>query len=129
MQLQEVPVSTLYGPNYKQWNFAQDIWTYYPYFPNANETFVPWATINECHVSNPTYTRLFKELAKTLDAAQRAELTHECMKMDYEGLSSGYIIPYFTPAIDGYTTRMHGLEPSKTSVPFGLFDLEHLWLD
>jgi peptide/nickel transport system substrate-binding protein len=129
VQLSQVPVTTLYGPNYEKWLFAQDIWTYYPYQPNASEVAVPGAPFNECHVSDPVYDRLFTELSSTLDPALRAELTHELMLRDYNGYSSGYMIPHFVPAIDGYSSRAHGMATSKTSVPFGCFNLQSIWLD
>jgi peptide/nickel transport system substrate-binding protein len=129
VQLQQVPVTTLYGPDYEKWLFAQDIWTYYPYQPNASEVAVPGAPFNECHVKDPAYDRLFTELSRTLDPALRRELTHELMLRDYDGYSSGYMIPHFVPAIDGYSSRTHGMVTSKTSVPFGCFDLQSIWLD
>ena len=75
VKLQQVPVSTLFGPNYLKWTFAQDTWTYYPYLPNAQEALLPGGVFNECHVNDPTYTKLFKELAATTrpEAADRAD--------------------------------------------------------
>ena len=50
-------------------------------------------------------------------------------KMEYDGLASGYIVPYFVPSIDGYSSHVHGLTASKTSNPIGGFDLTNVWLD
>jgi len=129
VNLQQIPVSTLYGPNYLKWAFAQDVWTYYPYMPNAQEALIKGAVFNECHVDNAAYTRLFNETNATVDPARRRELIHEMQTMEYQAEASGYIVPYFVPSIDGFTRRVHGLTPSKTSNPIGGFDLTSVWLD
>jgi len=126
--LQQVPVSTIYGPNYLKWTFAQDTWTYYPYLPNAQEALIPGGVFNECHVNDPAYNKLFKQLAATTDPKARTELTHECQTREYNGNASGYIVPYFQPEIDATSSHVHGLTPSKTSNPFGGFDLASIWL-
>jgi peptide/nickel transport system substrate-binding protein len=129
VSLQQVPVSTLYGPNYLKWTFAQDVWTYYPYLPNAREALIKGAVFNECHVDYAPYTKLFNEVNATVDTSRRHELIHEMQQMEYEGQASGYIVPYFVPSIDGYGNHVHGLTPSKTSNPVGGFDLANIWLD
>ena len=129
VNLQQVPVSTLYGPNYLKWTFAQDVWTYYPYLPNAQETFIKGAVFNECHVNNAKYTRLFNEANATVNDGLRTELIHEMQTLEYNGEASGYIVPYFIPSIDGFTKHVHGLTPSDTSNPLGGFDLSNVWMD
>lgn len=129
VNLQQVPVSTLYGPNYLKWTFAQDVWTYYPYMPNAQEALIKGAVFNECHVDNPTYTKLFNQTNATVDPTKRKALIHEMQQLEYEADASGYIVPYFVPSIDGFTSRVHGLTPSKTSNPLGGFNLSNVWLD
>ena len=129
VNLQQVPVSTLYGPNYLKWTFAQDVWTYYPYLPNAREALIKGAVFNECHVDYAPYTKLFNQVNATVKPSLRAEMIHQMQKMEYDGLASGYIVPYFVPSIDGFSSRVHGLTASKTSNPIGGFDLTNVWLD
>lgn len=128
VKLQQVPVATLYGPNYKQWTFAQDVWTYYPYMPNAQEALLPGAVFNECHVDNPKYNALFEQCNRTTEAGARKDLIHEMQKMEYDGEASGYIVPYFVPSIDGFAPNIHGLTESKTSNPISGFDLSSIWI-
>jgi peptide/nickel transport system substrate-binding protein len=128
VKLDQVPVATLYGPNYKQWTFAQDIWTYYPYMPNAQEAQIPGAVFNECHIDNPAYTALFNQCNSEPDLGKRTELIHEMQRMEYEGDASGYIVPYFVPSIDGFAANIHGLTESKTSNPISGFDLSSVWI-
>ena len=97
--------------------------------PNAQETFIKGAVFNECHVNNANYTKLFNEANATVDFHLRTELIHEMQTLEYNGEASGYIIPYFIPSIDGFSPRVHGITPSKTSNPIGGYDLENIWLD
>lgn len=124
----QVPVATLYGPNYLQWTFALDQWNYNPYLLNAEFSTIPTGIVNECHVNYPPYTRLWYELAAATDLNRQIELTHEMQTMEYEGHASGYIIPYFVPSITGMRQNVHGLTPSKIGNPLGGFDLQTVWL-
>jgi peptide/nickel transport system substrate-binding protein len=128
VSLQTVPVSTLYGPNYLQWTFAQDVWTYYPYLPNAQEAQIKGAVFNECHVDNAAYTKLFNQANSTVDATARMDLIHQMQALEYSADASGYIVPYFVPSIDGFSSKVNGLVASKTSNPIAGFNLSSVWL-
>ena len=116
VNISEVPVSTIFGPNYLKWPFAQDVWTYYPYLPNAQETFIKGAVFNECHVNNANYTKLFNEANATVDFHLRTELIHEMQTLEYNGEASGYIIPYFIPSIDGFSPRVMELPRARRAI-------------
>jgi hypothetical protein len=49
-------------------------------------------------------------------------------QLEFSRNASGYIIPYFLPQIDGYASSVHGLNPSRTGIPFGGADFKQLWL-
>ena len=128
VNIQQVPVSTLFGPNYKHWTFAQDVWLYYPYQPDAQEALLPGGVFNECNVNDPTFNKLFAKLTATTDAAKRKDLVHEMQTREWNAQSSGYIIPYFIPELDGYAANVHGLTPNKTGNPMSNYGFEHVWL-
>jgi hypothetical protein len=46
--------------------------------------------------------------------------------IDYN--EGGYIIPFFPPVIDGYTSNVNGIVPSKLGASFNQWDFEHMWL-
>jgi peptide/nickel transport system substrate-binding protein len=129
VNLSEVPVATLFGPQYLKWIFAQDWWNYYPYLPNAQEACIKGAVFNECHVNDARYTKLFNEANAIVDLGLRTEIIHEMQTLEYEGEASGYIVPYFIPSIDGFSSSVKGLTPSKTSNVIGGYDLASIWLD
>ena len=128
VKLQQVPVSTMFGPNYLKWAFAQDVWTYAPYTSTALENSLPGAVFNECHVNDPTFTKLFHELLATTEASRRVTLAHEMQTRQYASDASGYIIPYFLPTINGYASNVNGLEGALTGNSFGNGNLKRLWL-
>lgn len=129
VSLKQVTATEFFGPNYLKWTFAQDYWNYYPFFPNAFQAMVPGAPFNETHLNDPVYNRLLRQAVGTVDPTQRAQLVHELQAREYSGQSSGYIIPYFPPTIDGYGKHVRGLVPSKTGLPLGTFDFKRLWIE
>jgi hypothetical protein len=48
--------------------------------------------------------------------------------LEYSGAASGYIIPYFSPVIDGYASRVNGVVSSKTGLPLGAYGFKNMWL-
>jgi len=128
VKLKQVPVSELFGPNYKQWTFAQDMWNYNPYLFNAQNATLPDGLFNECHVDYPPYTKLWQQLSATIDPKLRVEIAHEMQSLEYEGFASGFMIPYFVPSINGMAKNVQGLTASKTGNPVGGFDLQSVWL-
>jgi peptide/nickel transport system substrate-binding protein len=130
VHLQQIPVSTFFGPGYLSWEFSQDVWGYFTYILNVQEALLPlpFSTFNECHVDYPPFNKLYKELISTTNTALAKEIAHEMQVMEYEGYASGYIIPYFPPAIDGYGKNVHGLRPSLTGFPLNDFNFRNIWL-
>jgi peptide/nickel transport system substrate-binding protein len=130
VHLQQIPVSTFFGPNYLRWPFAQDVWGYFTYILNVQEALLPppYSTFNECHVDYEPFNKLYKQLISTTDSTTAKQIAHEMQLMEYEGYASGYIIPYFPPAIDGYGKNVHGLQPSLTGFPLGDFNFRTIWM-
>lgn len=79
----------------------------------------------ETHWSDPHYDDLYQEGLRTVNEWRRADIAHEMQLIDYD--SGGYIIPYFPPVIDGYSTRVKGAVASKTGVSFNRFDFKNMW--
>lgn len=128
VNVRHIPVSQLYGPNYTKWQFAQDAWNYNPYLFTTQYATIPGGLFNECHVNYPPYTKLWKEFNVTVDPNIQSEIAHEMQLMEWNGLASGFIVPYFVPQIDGMGSNVRGLTTSKIGNPFGGFDLQSIWL-
>jgi peptide/nickel transport system substrate-binding protein len=128
VNIKQITVTELYGPNYLKWTFAQDIWNYDQYILTAQNACLPKGVYNECHVNYPPYTKLWQQLSETTNQKLQTEITHEMQSMEYSGLASGFIIPNFVPSIDACAKNVYGMTPSKTGNPVGGYDLQDIWL-
>jgi len=127
VNLQQTTVTDFYGSNYLSWTFAQDFWYYSPYFAQVAQATLHKSPFNETHFDNPRYQQLYREGLATLDTTKRSEIAHEMQMIDYS--EGGYIIPYFPPVIDGYSSRVKGVIHSKTGLPFNKYNLKALWFE
>ena len=126
VKLRQVNVTEFYGPNYLQWQFAQDYWYFLDYLPQVSQATLPTSPFNECHFDNPRYTALYNEAVATLDKAKQTDIAHEMQMIDWT--EGGYIIPYFPPVIDGHAAHVQGVAPSKTGLSLNQYGFKSMWL-
>lgn len=126
VNLRQTTVTEFYGSQYLKWTFAQDYWYYDRYLLQVGSTFLPTSLYNETHFNDPKYTALYNEGVSTLDRARQRSVIAEMQQIDYD--SGGYIIPYFPPIIDGYSSKVNGVIPSKVGASFNQYDFKNLWL-
>jgi peptide/nickel transport system substrate-binding protein len=126
VKIAQVPVGTLFGPNYLKWHFTQDVWPFNPYLPQILFSDLPNSFYRETHYNNPKYYHLFDQALATTDASLRAEIAHEMQAIYF--LDSGYIIPMFSPNIDGYGKKVHGVTESRVGFPLNVYDFKSTWL-
>ena len=86
---------------------------------------MPHSQANECHFDNPRYNQLYKEALATIDIAKQTEIVHEMQMIDWT--EGGYIIPFFSPTIDGYSPRLVGPRPTKTGLPLTNYGLKNFY--
>jgi peptide/nickel transport system substrate-binding protein len=122
-----VPPDTLFGPNYLKWPFSTDFWPYFPYSFQVAVSMIPTANFNETHFDNRHYNQLFKKLQMTTDLAGQRAIVADMQKIEHQ--DTGYIIPFFSPTIDAYSSSVHGVIPSRTGFSFNQYDLKQMWLD
>ncbi len=126
IDLRTVTSTTLYGPNYLKWTFAQDYWYYGRYVPQVSYCTLPVSPFNETHFDDPKYTSLYDDALATVDTAKRTEIAHEMQLIDYD--SGGYIIPYFPPVVDGHARNVHGIVPCRTGIQLSNNDFANFWI-
>jgi peptide/nickel transport system substrate-binding protein len=126
INLEQVPVTEFFGPNYTKWTFAQDWWTGYPYFTQVASGTLPAAPYNETHFYNPEFISLYEEGISTTNAVRRKEIAYEMQTIEYN--TGGYIIPYFYPVIDAYAKKVMGTHTAATGQSFGNYDFKRMWL-
>lgn len=125
VNLNQVTPSEFFGPNYLHWVFAQDEWTYFPYFPQTSFNSIPGADFSETHYSDAHFTKLYYEALASVDERKRKDIAHEMQRIYWN--NSGYIVPLIAPEIDGYSANLQGVVESKTGYPFNFFDFKRMW--
>jgi peptide/nickel transport system substrate-binding protein len=128
VNLRQITTTEFFGPGYLKWGFSQDFWNGNPYYPQVAICTVPTAPYNETHFADRRYQRLYHEGLATVDPVKRKAIARELQLIDHE--QGGYIIPFFAPGVDGYSTKVGGIVPVTlgSGLPFNTFDLKHLWL-
>jgi peptide/nickel transport system substrate-binding protein len=111
VDIQSTTPSDMFGPNYLKWAFAFDTWPAIYFLTNVGEGQVLGAPYNESHFENPRFYQLYRQALATIDPVKQRDLIHE-MQVIYWN-EGGYIIPYFTPAIDGHSPKLQGVVPGK----------------
>jgi peptide/nickel transport system substrate-binding protein len=117
VKLRKVDSGTFYGDNYLSWPFAQDFWATRVYLAQVAQGDLPDSPFNETHWKDPKFVQLIQDARAELDAAKRKEILVEAQTMQYE--QGGYIIPYFSNIIDGYSAKIGGFAEAKSGFPFG----------
>jgi peptide/nickel transport system substrate-binding protein len=130
ININTVDPGSFFGPGFLSYPLTEDYWGGPFVLATTLQATAPGATSNETHFHNAQYGTLIAEALKETDAAKRKELTHQIQQIDYD--QGGYIIPWFTPTLDGYSSRVHGIvvEPHSTGLPLNAFRaLKKTWLD
>ena len=121
--LSNVPPGTFFGPNYLNWTFAQDSYSYFPYLTQVAQSMLPGSPYNETHTDNPRYTSLYKQANATASASLRKEILYEMQQYDFT--QGGYIIPAFTDTLDAYSRKITGYKSARLGQPLDDYGLLH----
>lgn len=116
LQISVLNDPNFYGNQYLKLAFCVDFWGTRDYLAQVSQGMLPTSAWNETHwppKAGPAagYVHLYNEALSTLDAALRKDLIHEMQRLEYD--YGGYVIAYFADLIDGYSNKLHGLQPSR----------------
>ena len=136
INIQQVTSDNLFGPNYLKWVFSMDYYSFNYYFPQVGLSFLPTALFNETHFASPVsaplpsgigerYIKLYNQAQTTASEATLTDIAHEMQMIDFT--YGGYLIPYFTPVIDAYSTKLHGVQPSLAGQDLGNYSFQNMW--
>ncbi|MGA8246531.1 MAG: ABC transporter substrate-binding protein [Nocardioides sp.] len=105
-----------YGDAYLKLAFSVDFWGTRGYLNQVQQGSLPNSPYNETHWppssgEGSNFQDLYKQALAETDASKRIEIEQEMQKAEYD--VGGYIIPYFNSLIDGYSSKVQGLSPSK----------------
>jgi len=105
-----------YGDAYLKLAFSVDFWGTRGYLNQVQQGSLPNSPYNETHWppksgEGSNFGDLYKQALAETDSGKRVEIEHEMQKLEYD--LGGYIIPYFNSLIDGHSSKVAGLQPSK----------------
>ena len=126
VSVRQVTSTELDGQEFLKWPFAVDTWYGIPYYTNVCLSQAAKAFDNETHNDIPRYQALYQSALRTPDIAKQTEIAHEMEMIDYT--QGGYIIPMFTPNIDGHSSRLHNVVPGHVGLGFGGYEFKNYWL-
>jgi peptide/nickel transport system substrate-binding protein len=105
-----------YGDAYLKLAFSVDFWGTRGYLNQVQQGSLPTSPYNETHWppksgEGSNFGDLYKQALAETDDSKRSDIQHEMQKAEYD--IGGYIIPYFNSLIDGHSSKVAGLKPSK----------------
>lgn len=112
-----------YGEDYLSYPFAQDFWNTRLYIPQVGVCAVKGATYNETHFDDPEFAGIIDQASREVDETKRNALLQDAQQIEYD--SGGYIIWGFRQQVDGYSSTVSGLEPSKY-LPLGSYKFQYV---
>jgi peptide/nickel transport system substrate-binding protein len=122
-----------YGNQYLKLAFSIDFWGTRSYLNQVQQGSLPNAPYNETHWppksgTGSNFGSLYNQALATTDAATRVQVEHQMQQTEYD--IGGYIIPFFGGLIDGYSTKVKGLKPSKGTLNLDSFGhgFRTIWL-
>jgi peptide/nickel transport system substrate-binding protein len=126
VNVQNVPGSAYFGPDYLKQSFAQSLWfAYDSVFSQMARSVAPNAPFNETHWNDPKWTALYTQALGTVDAAKRKQLGYELQSILWN--QGGYIYWGDFPLIDGLSTKVRGAQ-ADSGGPLGNGDWQDWWL-
>jgi peptide/nickel transport system substrate-binding protein len=112
-----------YGDDYLAYPFAQDFWNTRQYLPQVAVGSLPSGSFNETHFDNKAFQKLISDASRELDEAKRNTLLKDAQKIEYD--EGGYIIWGFRRQVDGYSSKIQGLKPSRY-LPLGSYKFQNV---
>lgn len=113
-----------YGSQYLKLAFSVDFWGTRGYLSQVQQGSLPTSPYNETHWppksgAGSNFVSLYNQALAATDPAKQIELEHEMQVLEYN--YGGYIIPFFGDLIDGYSSKVQGLQPSKGTLNLDSF--------
>jgi peptide/nickel transport system substrate-binding protein len=113
-----------YGNQYLKLAFSIDFWGTRSYLNQVQQGSLPNSPYNETHWppksgTGSNFVSLYNQALATTDDSKRVEIEHEMQQIEYN--IGGYIIPFFGDLIDGYSSKVKGLKPSKGTLNLDSF--------
>src|SRR5690242_21785520 len=113
-----------YGNQYLKLAFSIEFWGTRSKHNQIKQGSMPRSPYNETHWppksgTGSNFGSLYNQAVATTNQATRIGIEHEMQQIEYD--IGGYIIPFFGGLIDGYSSKVKGLKPSKGTLNLDSF--------
>ena len=113
-----------YGDSYLKLAFSVDFWGTRGYLNQVQQGSLPSSPYNETHWppksgDGSNFEDLYHQALAATNPAARIDIEHQMQQLEYD--LGGYIIPFFGNLIDGYSSKVQGLVPSKGTLNLDSF--------
>ncbi|MPZ61080.1 MAG: peptide ABC transporter substrate-binding protein [Propionibacteriales bacterium] len=125
IRLRQVDTGTFYGENYLSWPFAQDFWVTRGFLAQVAQGSLPNSPFNETHWDDPEFISLVRAAEQEPDEQRRCDLIQQAQGIEHE--RGGHLIWGFINLVDGYSTRVSGLQASRAGQPLDSYGFRHVW--
>lgn len=108
---------SFYGSQYLKWPFSTDFWGTRNYLSQVAAGSLPTSPYNETHwpdAADKKFLALYTEALETVDQTKRYAIEHEMQQLEYD--NGGYVVWGFSDFLDGYSTKLAGLQPGVKGV-------------
>jgi peptide/nickel transport system substrate-binding protein len=120
--------TTFFSQSYTQVPFALSFWDASSYLSMAQQGMATGAPFNEIHQTDTSWQALYDKAITTVDAKSRGDVVRELLTFDYD--KGGYIIPVYSPNIEGMSSRVNGVSENLTGIPVnGGSGWQNIWLE
>lgn len=126
VKIRRVDVTTFFGDQYLQWDFAQDFWYTRDFMPQVIACCLEESPFNETHWNDPEFLKVFDKARAIPDVDERRNLEHELQQMLYD--RGGYIIWGFANQVDAFQKYVGGLVPNATGRPLSGWRFDRVWI-
>lgn len=127
VSLRRVEVTTFYGEDYLQWDFAQDFWYTRNFIPQASAGSMQGSPFNQTHFDDAEFTALVMEARQTVDQDERAELVARAQEIEFE--RGGYINWGYANQADAYQSYVGGFVKNRTGLPLSGLEFRRVWVE
>jgi peptide/nickel transport system substrate-binding protein len=124
VRVRQLPTTDFFK-GYLSYPLAQTVYNTFTILHQTAVSMLPTAPYNECHWADPRFVRLAGQALATTDSARQTELLREMQQILWS--DGGYIISSFTPNLDGISTRLQGVVPSKAGWALSDYAFKNFW--
>lgn len=126
LTLKKVDATTWINQYFLKAPLMQDFWPGTGFLLTALGNMAPGAAYNETHWNHPQWWERVKKALAEPDEAARTGYIHDAQEIEWN--EGGYLNWGWLDTIDGYSDKVHGLEPAVSGTSLGNHLYHKVWV-